>query len=114
MSHESKLAFMEAAKKKGYKVYLYYIATETPEINNNRIQVRVALQGHKVNPEKVTARYYRSLQNLKNAVKLTDRAYIFDNSGKLSKLISEITEGSKVQVIDETEVPNWFIKYLVD
>ena len=114
MSHRSKLAFMEFARSKGYKVYLYYIATEDPEINNNRIKIRIAQKGHKVNPKKVTERYYRSLENLKDAVKLTNRAYIFDNSGKVSKLISEITEGANVQIIDQKEVPNWFIKYLFE
>ena len=114
MSHESKLDFMEKAKLNGYKIYLYYIATEDPEININRVKIRVALNGHKVNSKKVTDRYYRSLNNLKKAVKLTNRAYIFDNSGKLSKLISEITEGTKVEIIDSKEVPNWFVKYLFE
>ena len=114
MSHESKLTFMAIAKQNGYKVYLYYIATEDPEININRVKIRIAQKGHKVNFKKVTDRYYRSLEFLKDAVKLTNRAYIFDNSGKVSKLIAEVTEGLKVEVIDEKEVPNWFIKYLVD
>ena len=114
MSHESKLDFMEKAKLSGYKIYLYYIATEDPEININRVKIRVALKGHKVNSKKLTDRYYRSLNNLKKAVKLTNRAYIFDNSGKLSKLISEITEGAKVEIIDSKKVPNWFIKYLFE
>jgi predicted ABC-type ATPase len=114
MSHSSKLDFITKARQKGYKVYLYYIATEDPEINNNRTKIRVALNGHKVSPKKVTDRYYRSLSNLKTAVKLTNRAYIFDNSGKVSILISEITGGTSVRIIDQKEVPNWFIKYLVD
>ena len=114
MSHKSKLTFMANAKQHGYKVYLYYIATEDPDININRVEIRIAQKGHKVDFKKVKDRYYRSLDLLKDAVKLTNRAYIFDNSTKVNKLIAEITEGLKVEVIDENEVPNWFIKYLFE
>ncbi|MCW3090017.1 MAG: hypothetical protein JWP81_1086 [Ferruginibacter sp.] len=113
MSHESKLHLMQKAKQNGYKVYLYFIATEDPMININRVKIRVAQRGHKVKAKTVKDRYYRSLENLKAAVQLTDRAYIFDNSGKVSKLIAEITKGKEVAIVDENEVPYWFIKYLV-
>lgn len=35
-SHHSKLEIMERAAKLGYKVYLYFIATNDPEINKDR------------------------------------------------------------------------------
>lgn len=112
MSHTGKLDLMLKAKEAGYKVYLYYIATEDPEININRVKIRVAQNGHNVNPETITNRYFRSLENLKAAIKLTDRAFIFDNSGKISFLLAEITNGKEVEVFDEETVPNWFIKYI--
>jgi predicted ABC-type ATPase len=112
MSHEGKLAFFEKAKEEGYKVYLYYIATDDPEININRVNIRVALEGHPVKPEIIKSRYYRSLENLKKAVRFTNRSYVFDNSGAFSKLIAEITDGKNVRVIDSESLPNWFIKYL--
>ena len=114
MSHESKIAFIQQAKEKGYRVYLYFIATEDPEINISRVNVRVAQQGHHVAPEIIRNRYYKSLQHLKQAVKKTNRAYIWDNSGAASLLIAEITEGEDVKIIDTDKVPNWFVKYLVD
>jgi predicted ABC-type ATPase len=114
MSHKDKLGFMEKAKQEGYKLYLYYIATEAPEININRVKIRIEQQGYAVNETKITDRYYRSLQNLKPAVKFSNRAYIFDNSGKISKLIAEITDGEDVMVIDEKDTPNWFKTYLFE
>lgn len=114
MSHESKIAFMQQAKEKGYRVYLYFKATEDPEINISRVNVRVAQQGHSVAPEIVRNRYYKSLQHLKEAVKKTNRAYIWDNSAAASLLIAEVTEGEDVKIIDTDKVPNWFVKYLVD
>ncbi len=112
MSHPTKLDFIKKAKEKGYRVYLYYIATEDPDINISRVNVRVAQLGHNVQPEVIRNRYFKSLSNLKQAVKLTNRAYIFDNSGKASVLIAEITDGVDVQVFDPEKAPNWFIKYL--
>lgn len=113
MSHPAKVAFIKKAKTLGYKTYLYYIATEDPDININRVQVRVAQNGHHVDAEKIRSRYYKSLTNLKEAIRQTDRAYLFDNSGSVSKLIAEITKGSDVLVIDPEQTPNWFVDYLM-
>jgi predicted ABC-type ATPase len=114
MSHESKIDFLQKAKEKGYRVYLYFIATEDPEINISRVNVRVAQQGHNVAPEIIKNRYYKSLQHLKEAVKKSNRAYIWDNSGTASLLIAEITDGTYVRIIDTDKVPNWFVTYLAN
>lgn len=112
MSDVSKLEFIRKAKNKGYRVYLYYIATEDPDINISRVNFRVSEHGHPVDSEIIKKRYYKSLGNLKQVALLTNRAYIFDNSGKASILIAEITEGSDVKVFDPGKTPNWFSKYL--
>jgi predicted ABC-type ATPase len=112
MSHESKVNFLRKAKEAGYRIYLYYIATEDPEINIRRIDIRVLQSGHYVPPKTVESRYYRSLNLLKSAIKLTNRAYLWDNSGLAALLIAEITEGEDVQVVDNKNVPVWFIKHV--
>jgi predicted ABC-type ATPase len=113
MSHQGKVNFLMQAREIGYRVYLYYIATEDPEINSNRVNVRVAQKGHWVDPEIIKSRYYRSLYNLKPAVKNTSRSFIFDNSGEQAKLIAEITEGVNVVMNDAVEIPNWVAEYLL-
>jgi predicted ABC-type ATPase len=114
MSHQSKIEFMQKARDNGYKVYLYFIATEDPAINISRVNIRVAQRGHSVAPNIITDRYYRSLQNLKMAVSKTNRAYIWDNSGRASKLIAEVTDGIDVKIFDTDHVPLWFVKYLAE
>jgi predicted ABC-type ATPase len=114
MSHESKIAFLREAKEKGYRVYLYYVATEDPEINISRVNIRVAQDGHYVEPEIIRNRYYKSLNQLKAAVRISDRAYIWDNSSTISLLIAEITNGLDVKIINTEKVPNWFVKYLAN
>jgi predicted ABC-type ATPase len=65
MSHESKVDFLHKAKSNGYRVYLYFISTEDPEINISRVKVRVAQHGHHVDPEVIKTRYNKSLSHLK-------------------------------------------------
>jgi len=112
MSHIGKVDFFIKAQELGYRVYLYYVATEDPEINIRRINVRVAQDGHAVPPEVVKNRYYKSLNNLKSAVKQTNRAYIFDNSQKQARFIAEITEGEDVRLNQVFDLPNWVSEYL--
>lgn len=114
MSHRGKIDFFKLAQEKGFKVYLYYIATEDPEINISRINFRVEQHGHHVAPDIVKNRYYKSLSNLYEAVKHTNRAFIFDNSQSQAKLISEITDGTEVVLEAELDLPNWVSEYLID
>lgn len=108
MSHESKLEEMAIARKKGYRIYLYYVATLSPEINIDRIKNRVEKGGHPVDPQKVNERYQRAMNLLFDAVLLTDRAYIFDNSGVKYELVAEITGAKLVDLKETVDVPAWF------
>ena len=56
-SHESKLDYMKKAKAAGYKIYLYFVATESPEINVMRVANRVRKGGHDVPEDKIRKRY---------------------------------------------------------
>ncbi len=114
MSHVSKLNFLNKAREKDFRIYLYYVATEDPEINISRVNVRVALNGHDVNSDRIRNRYFKSLKQLKPAIKLSHRAYIWDNSSSASILIAEITDGEDVKIFDTSKVPNWFVKYLIN
>jgi predicted ABC-type ATPase len=114
MSHPGKLDFLAKAIHEGYRVYLYFVATEDPEINVNRVDIRVSQSGHAVSPEIIKKRYYKSLGNLKKAVLLTDRAYLFDNSGSISKLVATIMNSNEVEIVDPATTPNWVVQYLAD
>ncbi len=52
MSHHSKIDFLKKAKSRGYQNYLYYVSTESPLINVERVKQRVKLGGHPVSPKK--------------------------------------------------------------
>jgi predicted ABC-type ATPase len=75
MSSADKVKTLQKAHNAGFRNYLYYVATEDPLINISRIKHRVRMGGHNVPDEKVVERYYRSLDLLLNAVRLTNRLY---------------------------------------
>ncbi|WP_151948834.1 hypothetical protein [Aliarcobacter butzleri] len=112
MSSYDKIELLKVSKSLGYRNYLYYISTSDPSINISRVKNRVAFKGHDVPEDKIISRYYRSLGFLKEAVKLSDRAYIFDNSSDEKTWICEITNGSDVD-FKVDEIPSWVEEYLL-
>ncbi|MHC8394318.1 zeta toxin family protein [Pseudomonas sp. LB3P93] len=113
MSHRSKVDFMREAQARGYRTYLYFVSTENPAINIDRVGIRVREGGHPVAPEKVSERYYKSLGLLPDAIAVSNRAYIFDNSGDSTVLLAEITDGISLE-FQTNEVPDWFFESYVD
>lgn len=112
MSSYDKIELLKLSKSLGYRNYLYYISTSDPSINVSRVNNRVSFKGHDVPEDKIISRYYRSLGFLKEAVKLSDRAYIFDNSSDEKTWICEITDGSNVD-FKVDEIPSWVEEYLL-
>jgi predicted ABC-type ATPase len=113
MSHPRKIEVLEEALANGFRNYLYFVATEDPAINISRVQIRVREGGHDVPHEKIRSRYYRTLDSLIAAIRVTNRAYIYDNSGAQATLIAEITDGKDME-IRNSNVPVWFRKYVLE
>lgn len=115
-SHPSNLDIMRKARAEGYKVYLYFVSTESPEINKLRVKARVAKGGHAVPEERIVARYYRSLELLFEASQLCHQVFYFDNStdGNDSRQIAhfKLEQGRKIWSPMITEdLPVWFVNY---
>lgn len=112
-SHPSKLDLMRRAGERGYKVYLYFIATNSAELNIDRVKTRVLEGGHDVPPDKVRERYLRSLEQLLPAIDLCYHAFVFDNSGPAEQLFAEmkVSDGGRVWSWNVAAIPDWFIQY---
>ena len=115
-SHASKIDFLKSAKEKGFKVYLYFIATRDPKINQGRVETRVEKGGHDVPPDKIESRYYRCLENLYEAIKYCDKVFLFDNSeSKAEVTYNNFAEiNNKECSILSDNIPEWFFKYVYD
>lgn len=116
MSHLSKVAFLKNAKEKGFKTYLYFIATEDSKINVARVESRVKNGGHDVPVEKIISRYSRAIELLPKALHVADRGYVFDNSGIRHLLIAETYNGPDnaptVLELKVDELPAWMEKVI--
>lgn len=113
MSHTSKLDEIIEARKLGYKVYLYIICLDQAKLNVSRVDNRVQKGGHYVDPEKIISRYTNTLQNLYPALKMADRAFLFDNSDEML-LIAEKDDDALTVNIDAENFPNWFIEFVIN
>jgi predicted ABC-type ATPase len=112
MSSQDKIEILKKARLLGYRTYLYYVSTGDPLINENRVRNRVAAGGHNVPKEKIKERYKRSMGNLGEAIKFTNRAFIYDNLEE-AELIAEITDSSTIEIKTEY-IPKWFDDYVLD
>ncbi len=107
MSAPDKVDFLREAQARGYRTYLYYIATEDPAINIQRVKNRVTEGGHDVPEEKIIARYHRSLGLLIEAIRHTNRAFLFDTSEEEAWYFAEVSEGMRIELKSD-ELPTWF------
>ncbi len=107
MSSADKVELLREARARGFRTYLYYVATEDPAINVQRVKYRVAEGGHDVPEDKIISRYHRSLGLLREAIRHADRAFLFDTSGAESWYFAEATGGIRIELKSD-EMPNWF------
>jgi len=113
MSSSDKVELLKKAQEKGYRTYLYFIATQDPIINISRVKNRVRNGGHDVPEEKIISRYYRSMELLSEAIKYSNRAYIFDNSTLDRVWLAQINDGVEIEFKSE-DIPTWMRYYLID
>ena len=78
-SHESKLALIEEAQQLGFFVMLIVVCLDDPQRLLARVAGRVIEGGHAVPPERILARYPRTLANLAVGVRLADLAILYDS-----------------------------------
>ena len=67
--------------------------------------------------DKIASRYHRSLNLLMEAIKYTNRAYIFDNStdnaDRKLAWVAEITEGRALE-LKTNRIPPWFKRAVIE
>ena len=111
MSNSSKLRELETAKNSSFKTYLYFICTDDFHKNIDRVKLRVAKGGHDVDISKIEKRHFKTLENLSDAIKIVDRAFLFDNSGKKMDLLAEVYKGQAIK-FHTSVLPLWFEEYV--
>jgi len=80
MSHPSKIDILVRAKAAGFLVQLFFVGTDDPQTNIERVSLRVAQGGHDVPLDRIVPRWNRTMALLSSAIKASDRSFLFDNS----------------------------------
>jgi predicted ABC-type ATPase len=101
---------MREGKRRGFSVRLLYVALNTPEENVHRVQSRVTRGGHDVPDADIRRRYYRSLANVPEAIRIADRAAVYDNSGFAPTRVLEAHNGAITWRADR--LPDWAAQIL--
>lgn len=114
MSHHSKVDFLKHSKLLGFKNYLYFICTASPDINTYRVEQRVKLGGHDVPRDKIIDRYYRSLSLLPAIIPHCYRVYFFDNSTSERSIdpVATVEPDGNLKILAK-EVPWWIQEYVI-
>jgi predicted ABC-type ATPase len=92
LSSRYKLDILEKAKQDGYFIKCVFVLTIDPLINVARVEMRVEAGGHNVDRDKIVARYYKSLDNIKRLVELCDILHVYDNTEEPVRIIRKHKE----------------------
>jgi len=122
MSHPSKIDVLVRSKAAGFFVQLFFVGIDNPQINIDRVQLRVAQGGHDVPREKIASRWTRTMALLHSAIKASDRSFLFDNSaaggvdaGPTLVFTSALgTEGRFEPTVRANPSPLWLQRYVLD
>ncbi len=122
MSHPSKVDILARAKVAGFFVQLFFVGTDDPQTNIERVALRVAQGGHDVPTDRIVPRWNRTMALLGDAIKASDRSFLFDNSAA-----GHVDAGPKLVFTTEwgkdgrwepnlrvNQPPNWVRRYALD
>jgi len=79
-STPEKVDFVMRAQAAGFFIRLFFVCTNDPSINAQRVALRFMEGGHDVPIPKIINRYYRSIANCVEIMPKIDRVYFYDNS----------------------------------
>ncbi|MDD2308774.1 MAG: zeta toxin family protein [Desulfuromonadaceae bacterium] len=109
LSTEEKIDFIRRAKEAGFFIRVFFIGTDTPEINAARVARRILEGGHEVPIGKIIKRYFSSMQMCVYASALSDRLYANDNSveGCSPELLFRTRDGKLYKKYSDLNKHDW-------
>lgn len=107
-SHPSKLEFLNAARKAGYRIVVFHLNVVSADLAIARVKARVQEGGHPVPEAKIKERYERNQALIKAAVLMADYGAIYDTSALNAppRLLTRVALGQQEKV--SAHPPAWF------
>ncbi len=81
LSAKTYLNFIKRAQGLGYKVNLFFLKLETPQLAQERVLTRVSKGGHNIEPDVIHRRFQKGLENLEKFLAIVNTAIIYEASG---------------------------------
>jgi predicted ABC-type ATPase len=104
----AKLGLFSNAMAQGYTVILLFIGISGPERSDERVAMRVSQGGHDVPPDRLIARYPRTLANLRSSLQLLSGVIVYENDDLRHpyRLIARVERG----IVEEAtrDLPAWW------
>ncbi len=82
------------AKRREFAIRLIFVMLNSPDLNVQRVRLRVEKGGHDVPEASIRRRWTRSLAQLPWFLEQADQAALFDNSGAVPRLIGQKQAGA--------------------
>ena len=105
LTGNSELALMRSAADRGYKLNLVYVGLADVAFSVARVNFRVTTGGHDVPVADLYRRFDRSFGNLRDAMRLADRVFLIDNTGRKRRLLYS-AEAGRVK-FRAADLPAW-------
>ena len=96
LSTDKYRALVNAARVHGFLIRLIFVFLENPDLNVERVRIRVIKGGHDVPEDRIRARWTRSFEQFAWFLGEADRADVFENSGADPRLIMTKVEDELV------------------
>lgn len=93
LSTEKYRRLVLAAKRKQFEFRFIYVVLASPDLNVERVRLRVKKGGHDVPEAKIRERWFKSIRQLPWFLEQADRAWLFDNSGAAPRQIGLKQDG---------------------
>jgi predicted ABC-type ATPase len=102
-STPEKVDFVMRAQAAGFFIRLFFVCTNDPSINAQRVALRFMEGGHDVPIPKIINRYYRSIANCVEIMPKIDRVYFYDNSETDTdpSLVFRVSDGKIARIYRE-------------
>lgn len=93
-----------AAKKNQFEFRLIYVLLASPDLNVERVRLRVKKGGHDVPENKIRERWEKSIRQLPWFLEQADKAFIYDNTGAVPQRIG-IKQKGKIILSSSAPAP---------
>ena len=99
------IRLMQAARKMGFQITMFYIGLGDYRLNIERVAARVRNGGHDIPTEDIIRRHSTSIQNLLGNIQLLDHLTVIDNSDASGEFVLQY-ENMVIKYIYEP-LPMW-------